>query len=492
MSKEKFQVLIWITPVLAVIGIVCFIHAYYTENTLSNIGGVVSIILSVLGIVLALKEPLVLDLEMAKKHADKRLVKELNLRDKKISMLEKKLARYVSVAVIVVLVGFFAFAGFVLLFFHDEPIYSYVPDDSQHSYDRDVKYLPEPRVEELENMKRAKSNDAPYLRTPWLVTTGVTNITATTATVRGRIIDAGIPAYTERGVLYTTSANPSVDDAGTKIAVAGSGIGSFTVALEGLTSNTTYYARVYATNENGTTYGNEITFATDEDLPPSIVMTTKPRNDRSFQLAGTGTVTIDWGDGTVKKYTLTSNFSDFNHIYSSASARTITIIGENITHFNCFFYELSNLDVSNNPALIELYADANQLTELDLSKSTALKWLNVRNNQLTKLDVSNNPAMVLLYASDNQLTKLDVSNNPALEVLYASDNQLTSLDVSNNTELWYLNCHNNLLEAESGLNELFKTLHGNAGIKEIKMGGNPGSAACDRSIATSKGWTVAD
>jgi len=51
----------------------------------------------------------------------------------------------------------------------------------------------------------------------------------------------------------------------------------------------------------------------------------------------------------------------------------------------------------------------------------------------------------------------------------------------------------NLLEAEEegkGLNPLFRTLHSNAGVKVIYISNNPGTTACDPSIAEAKGWVV--
>jgi hypothetical protein len=48
----------------------------------------------------------------------------------------------------------------------------------------------------------------------------------------------------------------------------GSGTGVFTSYLSGLTPNTTYYVRAYATNAAGTSYGNELSFTT---LPLTVV-----------------------------------------------------------------------------------------------------------------------------------------------------------------------------------------------------------------------------
>jgi Leucine-rich repeat (LRR) protein len=52
-------------------------------------------------------------------------------------------------------------------------------------------------------------------------------------------------------------------------------------------------------------------------------------------------------------------------------------------------------------------------------------------NQLTEIDLSNLPALTELYCSENQLTELDLSNLPELTKLVCSQNQLTELDLSN-------------------------------------------------------------
>jgi len=62
--------------------------------------------------------------------------------------------------------------------------------------------------------------------------------------------------------------------------------------------------------------------------------------------------------------------------------------------------------------------------------------------------------------------------------------------VSNLTALIFLNCSYNQLSTNE-LNNFFGTLHNNyvnGGYKWIYINNNPGSGACDRSIATGKGW----
>ena len=60
---------------------------------------------------------------------------------------------------------------------------------------------------------------------------------------------------TARGVCWSTSENPTISNSHT---TDGSGLGSFTSSITGLTSGETYYVRAYATNSAGTAYGNQV------------------------------------------------------------------------------------------------------------------------------------------------------------------------------------------------------------------------------------------
>ena len=86
------------------------------------------------------------------------------------------------------------------------------------------------------------------------------DITYTSATAGGTVSSSGGgKKVIERGVCYSTSPDPTIED---DRVPSGSGPGSFTCSLTGLTPSTTYYIRAYATKNSGTTYGDEITFST--------------------------------------------------------------------------------------------------------------------------------------------------------------------------------------------------------------------------------------
>lgn len=132
---------------------------------------------------------------------------------------------------------------------------------------------------------------------PELTTRAVTRITQTTASSGGNITsDGGIPVA-ERGVCWSsTKPLPDISDSKT---TDGSGSGGFESNLTGLTGNTTYYVRAYATNEQGTGYGAAVQFKTGA-LPPTV--TTAVINPTSPSTAtGGGHVTGDGGSAVTAR-----------------------------------------------------------------------------------------------------------------------------------------------------------------------------------------------
>lgn len=94
---------------------------------------------------------------------------------------------------------------------------------------------------------------------PTVTTNTVSNITTETATCGGNVVTNGGAAITARGVCWSTSPNPTIDDYYT---TDGNSTGNFTSSITGLTQSTTYYVRAYATNSVGTAYGEQQSFTT--------------------------------------------------------------------------------------------------------------------------------------------------------------------------------------------------------------------------------------
>jgi len=103
------------------------------------------------------------------------------------------------------------------------------------------------------------SSNNPTVTVPVLTTVSISAITQTTATGGGTVTSAGNGTISARGVVWSISSNPTTSDSKT---VDGTGTGTFSSSLTGLTANTTYHVRAYATNSAGTAYGSEIIFTT--------------------------------------------------------------------------------------------------------------------------------------------------------------------------------------------------------------------------------------
>ena len=100
-------------------------------------------------------------------------------------------------------------------------------------------------------------------KSPSISTTNVESVSASGARISSYIVDNGAEV-SFRGVYYSSTNNkPTIDDSHT---TDGSGTGSFSSNISELESNTTYYARTYATNSAGTVYGETVEFTTLENL----------------------------------------------------------------------------------------------------------------------------------------------------------------------------------------------------------------------------------
>jgi hypothetical protein len=122
-----------------------------------------------------------------------------------------------------------------------------------------------------------------------VVPTGDTlNVTKTSAQIVNNNVtnDGGCPVIT-RGLCWGTSANPTT---GGNKTIDGSGLGLFSSSIAGLTQNTTYHVRAYATNCAGTGYGNDISFVTKGTMP--TVNTDAIQGITTTSAVAFGTVTV--------------------------------------------------------------------------------------------------------------------------------------------------------------------------------------------------------
>jgi len=127
---------------------------------------------------------------------------------------------------------------------------------------------------------------------PTVTTTPITSITLTGASSGGNITSDGGGSVTGRGVVWSTSPNPTIA-LPTKTS-DGTGTGTFVSTISGLTAGTLFYVRAYATNSAGTAYGPQITFTTQAPSLPTV--STRAINSITANSATSGgNVTSDGG-----------------------------------------------------------------------------------------------------------------------------------------------------------------------------------------------------
>ncbi|MGA3015090.1 MAG: hypothetical protein ABSD71_13770, partial [Bacteroidales bacterium] len=126
----------------------------------------------------------------------------------------------------------------------------------------------------------------------------MTLITQITATSGGNVTSDGGTAVTSRGVCWSVSALPTITNNHT---TDGSGTGAFVSYVTGLTANMLYYIRAYATNANGTAYGNQRSFTTLQNSTLATVTTDTVTAITQITATSGGNVTSDGGTAVTSR-----------------------------------------------------------------------------------------------------------------------------------------------------------------------------------------------
>ena len=107
----------------------------------------------------------------------------------------------------------------------------------------------------LTGCKKEKPEDT----TPFIVTSKTVEVYTNFANVGGNVTSDGGAPITEKGICYSTSSNPDINST---VVLSNSQLGGFEVDLVNLNPQTNYFARAFAKNKNGVSYGNTVSFTT--------------------------------------------------------------------------------------------------------------------------------------------------------------------------------------------------------------------------------------
>ena len=126
---------------------------------------------------------------------------------------------------------------------------------------------------------------------PTIISTTISSITPTTAISGGNVTTDGGTIVSARGVCWNATSGPTIANSKT---ADSTGTGIFISKITGLTANTTYYLRAYASNSIGTAYGSEISFTTLQPIPPVLTTASATLITTTTAFSG-GSVTSDGG-----------------------------------------------------------------------------------------------------------------------------------------------------------------------------------------------------
>lgn len=248
---------------------------------------------------------------------------------------------------------------------------------------------------------------APVINLPTVSTVAITSVTTTSAVSGGNITSSGGAPVTNRGVCVSTSQNPTTNSSCT---FEGSGSGVFSTVLSGLNAGTTYYARAFAVNSQGTAYGNQLSFTTTSPPPTAP----PPPSSGGVQIAlifldGVHfDVTINgvlipasrgfdykFGSAGVKVITTSGNFTTM-----ALNPNQIKVGGLNNDGFGFFGYKVVNKNSSTNLYAINNNNNGNQHFWGTPATSNALGLINNRSGDTVYGTTYSDPLFYLGWRSN--------------------------------------------------------------------------------------------
>ncbi len=176
------------------------------------------------------------------------------------------------------------------------------------------------------------------LTIPTVTTNYVYDVTQTSAICVGRVTNSGNAQITACGVCWNTTGNPTIEDDHT---TDGNETENFDSHITGLVPSTTYYVRVYATNSEGTAYGETVTFTTMRIQTIPTVITSAVSDITKTSATCGGEVTDDGGLAIISRgvcWNTTGNPTiDDNYTTMSLIGSDITGTLTNLTPWTTYY-----------------------------------------------------------------------------------------------------------------------------------------------------------
>jgi len=201
---------------------------------------------------------------------------------------------------------------------------------------------------------------------PEVTTQSASSLIISGATLNGTIVDDGAASSTVRGFQYglTTAYGATTSTSGTY------GTGAYSANITGLTQNTLYHYRAFASSTEGIGYGPNITFTTVADLSIPTMTVQSASNVGTTTVTLNGTITSDgnasstsrgFNYGTTLSYGATSSTSGTYGV--GAYSQNVTGLTPNTT-YNVRSYSINSqgIGTSTNTTFTTLALSAPSMT----------------------------------------------------------------------------------------------------------------------------------
>lgn len=250
-------------------------------------------------------------------------------------------------------------------------------------------------------------------------TNAVTNVTDTSVTLNGIVLDDGGYPVTVRGFCGGLSPNPTLSDFRIDV---GYGTGTYSTNITGLTPNTTYHIRAFAINSIDTVYGNDMSFTTLQHINPIADFNGQP-------------TVINAGGQVLFSDLSTGNISNYQWLFTGGVPPSATGPGPHIvTYNNPGTYDVSlTVDSPTNTMVKTNYITVNPAgNNYFMSNSIVTTCLgNFYDSGGPYQSYQNNENFIMTFKPDIQGQKIEMV--------------FTSFELENDT-----NCFNDYLEIYDG------------------------------------------
>ncbi len=272
-----------------------------------------------------------------------------------------------------------------------------------------------------------------------ITTTDLSLVTATSATGGGNITNDGGAAITARGVCWGTSQTPTTANSKT---TDGTGTGSFTSAITGLTPGTQYYFRAYAINSIGTAYGNQITATTPIALP--TLTTISATAIGSFAATVGGSISSNGGGIISEKGifwgTIDNPETNGTRVKSNSTTSDFSMDLSDLLPGTTYYVKAyaTNSKGTNYGNLVSFKSSDFKIGIIDVSQSTPWNyWVVGKDGSSYFVAMKNNKPVTAYYKPDK---------NKEGCIIYFDDRGLPSRMVIDNNVFLYSNYRNQLVD----------------------------------------------